>query len=148
MIDGGVLSNLPIEPALALGATEIIALDLNDSGGLAGNDNGYGRYLEQFLFAITQRQISLEMALASARGVPVRYVSLKCLPSVPIWDFRTHQDLFKTGYEIMQQTLSGWSQDNQPELVFQSWRIKLPGWLPNRLKSLIPSVRDNLHSRG
>src|SRR5512135_2881011 len=30
IVDGGALSNLPIEPALALGATEIIALDLND----------------------------------------------------------------------------------------------------------------------
>jgi len=29
-VDGGVLSNLPIEPALTIGATEIIALDLND----------------------------------------------------------------------------------------------------------------------
>ncbi len=130
LVDGGVLSNLPIEPALLLGATEIIALDLNDSGGLAGSNNGYGKYLEQFLFAITQRQVCLELELAAARHVPVRYVSLKSSPSVPIWDFRTHRDLFKIGYEIMQK-----------EICSQPWRIKLPKWLPDRIKNLIPSSR-------
>jgi len=30
LMDGGVVSNLPIEPAMTSGATEIIALDLHD----------------------------------------------------------------------------------------------------------------------
>lgn len=139
IVDGGALSNLPIESALALGATEIIALDLNDAGGMAGSDKGYGRYLEKFLFAIMQRQAYLEMELAAARNVPVHYVGLKISPSIPIWDFRTHQDLFKVGYETMQQRIPGLLQSIQPELVFQSWRIKLPKWMPNGIKNLLPS---------
>ena len=128
VIDGGALSNLPIEPALRLGATEIIALDLNDPGGLMGSDNGHAQYLEKLLFAITQRQVCLEMELASARHVPVRYVNLRSSPSIPIWDFRTHRDLFKVGYETMRQKIPGWLQDRQPKwfFPFKPRRIKLP----------------------
>ena len=116
VVDGGALSNLPIEPALMLGATKIIALDLNDPSGLVRSNNRHGRYLEKLIFAITQRQICLEMELASAESVLVQYVSLRSSPSMPIWHFRTHRDLFKIGYEIMRQNMSAWPQDDQPEM--------------------------------
>lgn len=38
IVDGGALSNLPIEPALTLGATEMIALDLDDTDSGLVND--------------------------------------------------------------------------------------------------------------
>ena len=122
LIDGGALSNLPIESALRLGATEIIALDLNDPGWLIGTGNGRGQYLEKLLFAMTQRQVFMEMELASARNVPVRYVSLRSSTGVPIWDFRTHRDLFKAGYEIMQQKISGWRRDRPQNWFFDLFK--------------------------
>jgi NTE family protein len=129
IIDGGALSNLPIEPALMMGAKAIIALDLNDPSGLLGNNNGHGQYLQKLIFAIAQRQICLEMELASARGVPVHYVSLRSSPSVPIWDFRTHRDLFRIGYEIMQQKLSGGLQrDHAEPLLAYPVKQKQPCW--------------------
>lgn len=112
LIDGGAFSNLPIEPALRLGATEIIALDLNDPVDLVGSTSGHGQFLEKLLPAMFQRQIYLEMELAAARRVPVRYVCLKSSPVVPIWDFRTYRDLFKTGYEAMVKEMSGWRKPN------------------------------------
>lgn len=116
IVDGGALSNLPIEPALTLGATEIIALDLDDPRKMLGSPNAQSQYMEKLIYSITQRQVTLEMELASARGVPVQYVSLRSSPPVPIWDFRTHRDLFKIGYEIMRQKMSAWPQDDQPEI--------------------------------
>jgi NTE family protein len=119
LIDGGAFSNLPIEPALSLGATEIIALDLNDPTDLVGSTSGHGQYLEKLFPAMIQRQIRLETELAAARRVPVQYVSLKSSPVIPIWDFRAYCDLFKIGYETMQKNMSGWRKPSILEQIFQ-----------------------------
>jgi len=119
LIDGGAFCNLPIEPAMSLGATEIIALDLNDPTDLVGSTSSHGQYLEKLFPAMFQRQIRLEMDLAAARRVPVQYVSLKSSPVTPIWDFRSYRDLFKTGYESMQQKMAEWRKPSILEQIFQ-----------------------------
>jgi NTE family protein len=108
IVDGGALSNLPIEPALTLGATEIIALDLNDPSGLLGINNAPSWYLDKLLYAILQRQVCLEMALASAQGVPVRYMELRSSPPDAIWDFSNHRKMFQIGYDIACKKCSAW----------------------------------------
>ena len=113
IVDGGALSNLPIEPALKLGATEIIALDLDDPRKMLGSANAQSQYMEKLVYSITQRQVSLEMELASARGVPVQYVSLRSSPPVPIWDFKSYRELISIGHETMQQRISGYFQNCQ-----------------------------------
>ncbi len=112
IMDGGALSNLPVEPAMALGATEIIALDLDDPDGMLGVDNTPSQQLEKLVFSVTRRQASLEMALAAARGVPVQYLMLKSSPPIPIWDFSKHRELSRVGYEIAGNEISGWSKTN------------------------------------
>jgi NTE family protein len=88
IIDGGILSNLPIEPALTLGATEIIALDLmNDPASLPKNTLETTQHLEKLAFAILQRQIFVETELAKAQRVPVHYMANK-LPSDPHLGFQ------------------------------------------------------------
>jgi NTE family protein len=101
IIDGGILSNLPIEPALTLGATEIIALDLmNDPASLPKNILEATQHLEKIAFAVLQRQVFVETELAKAQRVPVHYMQLKSSPPIPIWDFSKHRELIKLGYEI------------------------------------------------
>lgn len=128
VVDGGALSNVPIQPALALGATEIIALDLQDPEMNADATKVVGPLLMKLAYATVQRQLRLEMELAAARGVSVRHVSLQSTPSVPIWDFKTHRDLFKIGYESMKQEMAHWPQNSaSPWSLLRFFTSRTPG---------------------
>jgi NTE family protein len=108
LVDGGALSNLPIEPALIMGATEIIALDIDDPNKMMGNDHAVNQLLGKLFFSITHRQVHLETALAEAHGVRVNYISLRSSPPVPLWDFSNYRELIQIGYEITSQKILGW----------------------------------------
>jgi NTE family protein len=100
IVDGGALSNLPIQPALAMGATEIIALDLDDPNAISGSDRVFYHRVDQLVFALSRRHVQLETALAEARGVPVHRIELRSPTGTPIWEFRNAQQLIGIGYEI------------------------------------------------
>jgi NTE family protein len=121
LIDGGAFSNLPIEATLTLGATEIIALDLSDPGRLpeinySSNSNN-NLYVKHLISAVVQREIALELELAAARNVPVKYIRLTSSPYVQTWDFSTHRDLFKIGYGIMRNEISSWPEPRHPVIA-------------------------------
>jgi predicted acylesterase/phospholipase RssA len=91
LLDGGIVSNLPIEPAIREGATEIIALDIAEPRNTFEDTAGLGPWLVRLQNTFFQRQLELETALAAARGVPVRRLWLRFVHPVPIWDF-SHTD--------------------------------------------------------
>lgn len=134
IVDGGALSNLPVEPAIRLGATEIIALDLQEPDSYADLNKTIDPLLTKLASSITQRQRDLEMELASARRVSVRYVSLRSMPPVPIWDFKTHRDLFKVGYETMKNEMSSWPQNSHSAMAFLRLFTKKTSWISSRIK--------------
>lgn len=135
IIDGGALSNVPIQPALNLGATEIIALDLQDPDTFADLNKTTGTLLPKLATAIFQRQLGLEMELAAARGVSVRHISLRSNPVVPLWDFKNHRELFKVGYETMKNEMSSWTQNNQSANPFlRLFANKRPSRLSTSIK--------------
>lgn len=106
LMDGGVLSNLPVEPALRAGATHIIALDLLDAREYFGTTNRFGHFLDRLSFAIMQRQVDMELALAKACGVPVFYLDLTGKEPIPLWDFKSTEELIARGYEMMKDAIS------------------------------------------
>jgi NTE family protein len=109
IVDGGALSLLPIEPALNMGATEIIALDLSGSPTPSRPIRKLSQ-LEKSIAAFTQREIYLETALAEAKGVPLHYMRLLSNPPIQMWDFSTYPDLVKTGYETASRHILDWNQ--------------------------------------
>jgi NTE family protein len=133
LMDGGAVSNLPIEAALQQGAGEIIALDLLDPNETAGPSNRFGDFFIKLDNTLEGRQAQLEMELAEARGVPVRRISLTGETPVPIWDFRQSVKLIERGYQLANQAISDWPHETRP-----SWwkRTGIQGIIEGLLESL------------
>lgn len=105
LMDGAVVSHLPVEPALKIGATEIVAFDLSDSREMLGTGNGVRRFLDRLIYSVEKRQSDLELELAEARGVPLLYLDLKGETAIPIWDFKHTDELIAQGYEITRRVI-------------------------------------------
>ncbi len=105
LMDGSIVSALPIEPALKAGATDVVALDLTDPRDPFGQANGFGVFLNKLAYAVEQRQVDLELELARARGVPLLYIQLVATRQVPIWDFRHTAQLIVEGYQTAKRLL-------------------------------------------
>jgi len=126
LMDGGVVSNLPIEPAMTSGATEIIALDLHDPRrGLPQEMPGFGPFVAKLLNTMESRQMELEMALASARNVPLRYLRLSAPITLPLWDFSQTETLIQHGYEQAQREIALWQPKRRAG--FLAWLQRLAG---------------------
>jgi len=115
LMDGGAVSNLPIEPAIAAGAEEIIALDLLDMRKTPGLENGLGRFVDRLSLAVEKRQSSLELQLASARSIQVHHIPLLSTQPVAYWDFEHTVDLIDQGYEQTLQLIPAWQLGHRLE---------------------------------
>jgi NTE family protein len=114
IVDGAALSNLPIEPALTLGATEIIALNLDDPRNMLGSDTPLDQSMSKAFVAMSNRHIRLETQLAQARGVAVRRIDLCSFEPTPIWDFDWSREMIATGYEAAVRQIDAWNSAHGP----------------------------------
>jgi NTE family protein len=130
LMDGGAVSNLPIEAALQQGATEIIALDLFDPN---EEDESTSPGLRPFLWkldrTVENRLTELEIKLAEAKSVHVKHIRLISDPPVPMWDFRRSVDLMDQGYHTTRAAMETW----EPEAPLAWWDI-------NRYKSVLSGL--------
>lgn len=105
LVDGGMVSGLPVEPAMRLGATQILALDLMDSREWQEDRNGVSGFLDRLTYSVERRFTDLELELAAARGVPTLYMGLSEGMHIPFWDFSHTQEMIHRGYEIASKVL-------------------------------------------
>jgi NTE family protein len=119
LMDGGAISNLPIEPAVAQGATEIIALELADTREIPAEARGWLPLLSKLRNMAERRQTELELEVAAARGVPVRRIGLQCASPVAVWDLQRADELISRGYEITRREIDGWQRERRA--VWPPW---------------------------
>jgi NTE family protein len=105
LMDGGVVSNLPVESALNLGATHIVALDLADTREMYAGNNALVGFLDRLSTAVEQRESYLELELARARGIPVLYLGLLGDFAVPYWNFQHTERLIELGFDIAHRAI-------------------------------------------
>jgi NTE family protein len=123
LIDGGAISCLPIESALAMGATEIIALDLFDGRETLGELSRPGLLVSKLVSTVEKRQTELETALAQAHGVPVRRINLVAREPVALWNFQLTPELIETGYITTQSVIASWPPQRPKKP--SNWFIRL-----------------------
>jgi NTE family protein len=114
LVDGGVISNLPVEAALSHGATEIIALDIRDFRDITPEMQGFGPLLARLIGSVENRQVEVELALAAARKIRVKHVHLKWKYPIPLWDFSRPTELIEHGYDTMKAEISSWEPEPRP----------------------------------
>jgi NTE family protein len=116
LLDGGFVSNLPVEPALCMEATQIVALDLIDPRETFAMGDGVRGLVDRMLFSMERRKKDLELELAQARGVPLLYIGLACASFLQIWDFHHTDELIARGYDIARQVIQD-QRDTHPILT-------------------------------
>jgi NTE family protein len=117
LVDGGIVSNLPIEPALHMGATQIIALDLLDTHLVPAESSGLGGFLGRLTYAVERRHAALELELAEARGIPTLYLGLGEKTNTPFWDFQHTDEMLEQGYAIARHILDGQKDERLLKLI-------------------------------
>jgi NTE family protein len=105
LMDGALVSHLPVEPAMNSGATGIVALDLSDSREMLSLGDGVRGFFDRLIYSVEKRQIDLELKLAEARGIPLLYLGLTGESPIPIWDFHHTDELIANGYEIARHVI-------------------------------------------
>jgi NTE family protein len=121
-MDGGVVSNLPVEAALRCGATHIVAFDLMDTREFPGMGNRFTGFLAKISIAMEKRQVDLELELAKAHAVPLLYLPLVSKDPIPMWDFTHTDDLINEGYEITRQAIEAYPNlKSFTPNILQSW---------------------------
>lgn len=124
LMDGGVVSNLPIEPALSRGAKEIIALDLADMREVPTDAHGFGPFSVKVMNSVEQRQREMETALAMARGAPVHLLPLRGTNPAPFLDFSNPAPLMEQGYNITRNEVAQWNAHHS-----YGWFSRLSNWM-------------------
>lgn len=138
MIDGGAVSDVPIEPALKQGATEIIALDLFHPRPPDRPIQGFLAILDQVITTMENRHIELELELARLQGVPVHRWQLRYDQRIAFWDLSHTHNLIHVGYETAKTYLAEMAQArreqaSREDLPTRSWGDQLTElWMTTR----------------
>lgn len=108
LVDGGLVSELPIEPAVSFGASDIYALDLASPPKSMPGKKSLRALIDQVVLNTKFREKQLELTLAAMSGANVKTISLAGDEEVSYTDFHSAHTLLKKGYRIAQKEIADW----------------------------------------
>jgi NTE family protein len=115
-VDGAVAADLPIRIAIARGAREIFALQVNSPAPLEGRRRGIFDVTDRALNALLQQQRQYELRAVSEQiSVKLHYVALTTRVDAPLWDFRHGAEMIAEGRAALEAYLQVLSARPSPK---------------------------------
>lgn len=109
LLDGAVVSNLPIETALETRPRLIIGLDVREYRDIPGESDQIWPFINKLVNTVQKRQLELELALAAASRTPVHYIHLFAESPVSMNSFDRWEELIERGYLQARKEIGRWS---------------------------------------
>ena len=141
-LDGGAVSDVPIEPAIRMGATEMIVLDLFHPPPPTNKIQGVKPLMDRVITTMEARHLELEKTLAELKGIPVHHWFLRYHIDIPLWDMSHTHNLIHVGYEAAKAYLAEMEQEKAAHAALEtssSQRLTLSsrwGTLQERIRAL------------
>lgn len=119
-VDGGVVAKLPIRSAVERGATQIIALDVNNALGSAQKASDIFGISSYAISLMADNQTKEALDWARMLGVEIRVIRLLAPPEVDFWDYGQAGYLYELGRRMTEEELEG-----KPMHLSSGWRAHI-----------------------
>jgi len=107
LVDGGIVANVPIEIAMAKGATEIYAIDLGYSGEPVPEVHGLVDIIQHMLTTLIYQQLLDDLEEAAGNpAVALHHIRIPAFQGISMWDFGHAEEMIRAGKEITEAYLA------------------------------------------
>lgn len=114
-VDGGVVANVPVSIAAAMGARTIYAVNVGYAGRTWENIRGAFPIVQRAIGVMMYQQLLNDLAVMSRRPeVELHHIILDGYQEAPIWDFSPVPEMIETGRRLTHRYLSHHRRQGQP----------------------------------
>jgi NTE family protein len=132
-LDGGLVAKLPVMVAIERGATQILALDIEDAMGSLNTAETMINIVGYSLSIMTEDQTRREIDAAQATGVSVRLIKLKPPPDIDFWNYDEVERLIEMGRKQTEEALQ-----EEPIRLSPQWQLRMRQTLARTARRFIP----------
>jgi predicted acylesterase/phospholipase RssA len=132
-LDGGLVAKLPLMAAIERGATQIVALDIEDAMGSLNTAETMINIVGYSLSIMTEDQTRREIEAAQATGISVRLIKLKPPPDIDFWNYDEVERLIEMGRKQTEEALQ-----EEPIRLAPQWQLRMRQTLARTARRFIP----------
>ena len=132
-LDGGLVAKLPLMAAIERGATQIVALDIQDAMGALNTAETMINIVGYSLSIMTEDQTRREIEAAQGIGISVRVIKLKPPPDIDFWNYEEVERLIEMGRTQTEEALQ-----EEPIRLAPQWQLRMRQTLAKTARRFIP----------